>query len=77
MTPMWDAMLGEGQQRQETIEDIERGIPLGHFWEPLDIALDALYLGSDESKNVSGIELTISGGILAGSEAKPKNNQRE
>lgn len=73
MTPMWDAMLGEGEQRQRMIEDIEFGIPLGHFGEPLDVAYAVLYLASEESKYVTGSELTIDGGILAGSEAKPGN----
>ncbi len=70
MTPMWDAMLGEGEQRQQIIEEIEFGIPMGHFGEPIDVAYGILYLASDESKYVTGIELTIDGGILAGSEAK-------
>jgi len=72
MTPMWDAMLGEGDQRQKLIEDVEFGIPLGHFGEPLDVAYGVLYLSSDESKYVTGIELNIDGGILAGSEAKAR-----
>lgn len=72
MTPMWNAMLGEGEQRQQIIEEIEFGIPMGHFGEPIDVAYGILYLASDESKYVTGIELTIDGGILAGSEAKPK-----
>lgn len=72
MTPMWDDMLGEGQQRQEIIKEVEHGIPMGHFGSPSDVAYGALYLASDESKYVTGIELTIDGGILAGSEAKPK-----
>jgi len=72
MTPMWDAMLGEGEQRQQIIEDVEFGIPMGHFGEPIDVAYGILYLASDESKYVTGIELTIDGGILAGSEAKPR-----
>jgi 3(or 17)beta-hydroxysteroid dehydrogenase len=72
MTPMWDAMLGEGEQRQSIIEEIEFGIPMGHFGEPMDVAYGILYLASDESKYVTGIELTIDGGILAGSEAKPR-----
>lgn len=71
MTPMWDAMLGEGEQRRKIIDHIESGIPLGHFGEPMDVAYAVLYLASDESKYVTGIELTIDGGILAGSEAKP------
>lgn len=72
MTPMWDAMLGEGEYRKQMIEDIGAGIPLGHFGEPIDVAYGILYLASDESKYVTGIELTIDGGILAGSEAKPR-----
>jgi len=71
MTPMWDAMLGDGEQRQKMIEEIESGIPLGHFGEPLDVAYGILYLASDESKYVTGIELTIDGGILSGAGAKP------
>jgi 3(or 17)beta-hydroxysteroid dehydrogenase len=71
MTPMWDAMLGEGEQRRKIIEEVESGIPLGHFGEPLDVAYAVLYLASDESKYVTGSELTVDGGILAGSEAKP------
>lgn len=47
------------------------GIPLGHFGEPINVAFGALYLASDESKYVTGIELTIDGGILAGSQASP------
>jgi len=74
MTPMWDAMLGEGEQRKKIIEDVESGIPLGHFGEPLDVAFGILYLASDESKYVTGIELTIDGGILAGSDAKPRKS---
>jgi len=72
MTPLWDAMLGEGGQRKQFIKFIEAGIPLGHFGDPLDVAYGALYLASDESKYVTGIELNIDGGILAGSEAKPQ-----
>lgn len=71
LTPMWDEMLGDGAERQKWVEEIEMGIPMGHFGEPLDVAYAILYLGSDESKYVTGIELTIDGGILAGSEARP------
>jgi 3(or 17)beta-hydroxysteroid dehydrogenase len=71
-TGPWDAIPGEGEQRQNIIEEIEFGIPLGHFGEPIDVAYGVLYLASDESKYLTGIELTIDGGILAGSEAKPK-----
>lgn len=72
MTPMWNEMLGEGKQREEMIKSVEKGIPLGSFGEAKDVAFGALYLASDEAKYVTGIELTIDGGILAGSEAKPE-----
>lgn len=72
MTPMWDAMLGEGSEREKIIKQVESGIPVGKFGEALDVAYGALYLASDESKYVTGIELTIDGGILAGSGARPE-----
>lgn len=72
LTPMWDIMLGTGEFRDKFIADVEQGIPLGHFGEAKDVAYGALYMASEESKYVTGIELTIDGGILAGSEAKPK-----
>lgn len=72
MTPMWDIMLGEGEQRQSMIKEIESGIPLGNFGDPIDVAYGALYLASEESKYITGIELNIDGGILAGSQAKPQ-----
>jgi len=74
MTPMWDAMLGQGEQREVFIKHIESGIPLGRFGQPDEVAYGALFLASSESSYVTGIELTIDGGILAGSEAKPQNN---
>lgn len=71
MTPLWDAMLGEGAAREKAIRGIEAGIPMGKMGEPLDVAYGALYLASDESKYVTGSELHIDGGILAGAEATP------
>lgn len=72
-TPIWDAMLGEGEQRETTLKEICAGVPLGVMGEPKDVAYAALYLASDESKYVTGIELNIDGGILAGSTAAPSN----
>ncbi|MCG8526331.1 MAG: SDR family oxidoreductase, partial [Opitutales bacterium] len=71
LTPMWDTMLGDGEQRDAAIEAIAADVPLGVMGEPNDVAYAALYLASDESKYVTGIELTIDGGILAGSAAAP------
>lgn len=73
LTPMWDAFLGEGEARELAMREVEAGIPLGRFGDPLDVAYGILYLASAESRYVTGIELTIDGGILAGSEARPKS----
>ena len=70
-TPMWDAMSGEGDEREEAIRGISKDIPLGYMGDAIDVAYAALYLASDESKYVTGAELTIDGGILAGSTAAP------
>lgn len=70
-TPIWDTMLGEGAQRETTIKEISDGVPLGVMGEPKDVAYAALYLASNESRYVTGIELNIDGGILAGSTAAP------
>ena len=72
-TPMWEPMLGENEeQRKAGKEMIAKDIPLGHMGDSIDVAYAVLYLGSDESKYITGIELTIDGGILAGSSARPK-----
>lgn len=71
LTPMWDAMLGQGSERKSAIEEVAKEIPLGVMGEPKDVAYAALYLASDEAKYVTGIELNIDGGILAGSVAAP------
>lgn len=42
----------------------ERNIMVPRFGEPADIAAGVVYLTSDESKYVTGIELTIDGGAL-------------
>jgi NAD(P)-dependent dehydrogenase (short-subunit alcohol dehydrogenase family) len=73
-TPLWDIMLGEGEQREASIKEISAGVPLGVMGEPKDVAYAALYLASDESKYVTGIELNIDGGILAGSSASPSRD---
>ena len=74
MTAMWDTMLGDGKQREEAIAKVEAGIPLGHFGQPIDVAYAAVYLASEESNYVTGIELTTDGGVLAGCDAKPQQS---
>lgn len=73
LTPMWDQMLGHDEEaRSVAIQNIANDIPLKAMGVPDDVAYAALYLASEESKYVTGIELNIDGGILAGSAASPK-----
>ncbi|MCB1471881.1 MAG: SDR family oxidoreductase [Rhodobiaceae bacterium] len=41
----------------------DRQVPMGHMGDAWDVAHAALYLASDESKYVTGIELVVDGGI--------------
>lgn len=76
LTPIWDPMLGaENEAREKSIAAVAAGVPLGSMGEPSDVAYAVLYLGSDESKYMTGIELTIDGGILAGSQSAPKKHE--
>lgn len=75
LTPMWDAMLGEGESRLSAIDAVAADIPLGIMGDPEDVAFAALYLASDESRYVTGIELNVDGGILAGSAAAPSRKK--
>jgi len=69
LTPMWDWAVGAGEARRARIAAIAAGIPLGKMGEPEDVAYAALFLASDEAKFITGAELVIDGGILAGSAA--------
>lgn len=78
LTPMWEHMLGTKEEtRRINIELVTQSIPLGHMGSPLDVAYAILYLGSDESRYITGAELTIDGGILAGAAAAPKSSTED
>lgn len=71
MTPMWDAMLGEGPGRAAREAAIVRDTPLRRFGTPAEVAHAVVYLASDESAYTTGAELVLDGGLLAGSAAVP------
>ncbi|MEH6789487.1 MAG: SDR family oxidoreductase [Parasphingorhabdus sp.] len=71
MTPMWEPMLGEGEARAASEAALVRDIPLQRFGEASEVAAMAVLLASDEAAYITGSELNIDGGILAGSAAAP------
>ena len=71
MTPMWEPMLGEGAARAESEAALVRDTPLRRFGKGSEVAAIAVLLASDEAGYITGSELNIDGGILAGSAAAP------
>jgi NAD(P)-dependent dehydrogenase (short-subunit alcohol dehydrogenase family) len=66
LTPMWDPMLGEGDQREENLRKFASDCPVKRFGTPEEVAHLAVYLASDESCYTTGAEFTLDGGMLAG-----------
>lgn len=71
LTPMWDPMLGTGADREKRAALCVADTPLQRFGLPSEVAALAVLLASDEATYMTGSELTIDGGILAGSAATP------
>lgn len=60
-TPMLE-QFGFGATREEAMQRFAETVPLGHLIEADDVAQAALYLASDEARNVTGITLDVDGG---------------
>jgi len=71
LTPMWEPMLGDGPDREERMAAFVQDTPMRRFGRPEEVAALAVLLASDEAAYMTGAELTIDGGILAGSAASP------
>jgi len=69
LTKMWDKELGHDDLREQRIAEFSKNIPLKRMGNPMDVAYAALYLASDESQFMTGAELVLDGGIMAGSAA--------
>jgi NAD(P)-dependent dehydrogenase (short-subunit alcohol dehydrogenase family) len=65
-TPILDPFIAMGGGDEAAAHaKLARGIPLGRIGEPDDVAYAVLYLASDESRFVTGIELKVDGGLSA------------
>jgi NAD(P)-dependent dehydrogenase (short-subunit alcohol dehydrogenase family) len=63
-TPIWAAMSGTGANAAPDLDAISvTAVPLGVKGVPQDIADGVLWLASDESRYVTGLELVIDGGM--------------
>ncbi|KGK42117.1 short-chain dehydrogenase [Nitrincola sp. A-D6] len=71
LTPMWEPMLGNGPEREANMAAIVQDTPLRRFGLPEEVACVAVMLASDESGYLTGTEINIDGGILAGSAGTP------
>ncbi|MCZ0963080.1 SDR family oxidoreductase [Paracoccus benzoatiresistens] len=73
MTPMWEPMLGDGPDRGAREAAMVADTPMRRFGRAEEVAALAVLLASDEAAYMTGAELTIDGGTLAGSAATPGN----
>lgn len=71
LTTMWEQMLGEGPEREARMAALVADTPLRRFGRAEEIAALAVTLASDEATYVTGTEISIDGGLLAGSAAVP------
>lgn len=75
LTPMWEPMLGEGPDREKNMAAFVADTPLRRFGRPEEVAAIAVMLASDEATYITGAELIIDGGLLAGSAVAPTSDR--
>ncbi len=68
---MWEPMLGTGADRKARMQALVADTPLKRFGLPAEVAAIAVTLASDEATYITGTEIHIDGGLLAGSAASP------
>ena len=71
LTPMWEPMLGEGEERAARMASFVADTPMRRFGTPEEVAGVVAMLASEDGGYVTGAEVTIDGGLLAGSVASP------
>lgn len=71
LTPIWEPMLGDGPDREERMAALVADTPAKRFGTVEEVAAVCVMLASDEAGYMTGSELTLDGGLLAGSAASP------
>jgi NAD(P)-dependent dehydrogenase (short-subunit alcohol dehydrogenase family) len=68
---MWEALIGNGPDREKRMAAMVSDTPLKRFGTVEEVAALALLLASDDATYMTGSELHLDGGLLAGSVASP------
>jgi NAD(P)-dependent dehydrogenase (short-subunit alcohol dehydrogenase family) len=76
LTPMWEPMLGSGLGREEREQACVKDAPLRRFGTVEEVAAVAVMLASNEATYITGTEINIDGGLLAGAAASPKQIEK-
>ena len=71
LTPIWEAMIGTGPDREAKMAAFVEDTPLKRFGTVEEVAALVVFLASDEAPYITGSEFDIDGGLLAGSAASP------
>jgi NAD(P)-dependent dehydrogenase (short-subunit alcohol dehydrogenase family) len=71
LTSMWEPMLGDGEVRAGRLRRLAADTPLRRLGTVEEVAAIAVMLASDECTYMTGAELHVDGGILAGSAGMP------
>jgi 3(or 17)beta-hydroxysteroid dehydrogenase len=71
LTPMWEALIGDGPDRNVRMAAMVADTPLKRFGTVDEVAAIALLLASDDAAYMTGSEVHLDGGLLAGSAASP------
>ena len=71
LTPMWEALIGDGPDREQRKAAMVADTPLKRFGTVEEVAAIALMLASDDATYMTGSEVHLDGGLLAGSAASP------
>ena len=71
LTPMWEALIGDGPDHEARKAKMVADTPLKRFGTVEEVAAIAALLASDEATYMTGSEVHLDGGLLAGSAASP------
>ena len=71
LTDIWEPMLGDGPDRDAKMAALVADTPLKRFGTVEEVAATCVFLASADSAYMTGAELTLDGGLLAGSAASP------